>query len=272
MLYSVGGDGWLVEWDIDNKDDGVLLARVPDQVFALAVSTSYILMGSFQGNFYIIDRENKSILHQERAHGGGIYSILADGELIFTFGGDGRIIQWNPITYAKTREIQLSAKSLRVQSLNPDKNRMAVGSSDGSIYILSYPELYLRHQIEDAHDPTVFAMIWMDDWLISGGRDALLKSWNVYSNYSPMHSVNAHWYAIYDLAKTPTFLISSSRDKTIRWWMRHSLEPVMTVKWGDIMEAHIHSVNSLAYDCRDEILYSGSEDRTIRGWRVNDSI
>jgi WD40 repeat protein len=265
-LYSVGGDGWLVEWDVDRSDNGVLLARVPDQVFSLAVTRDHFLMGSFQGNFYILDRENKSILHQERVHKHGVFSILAEGNNIYTFGGDGRIIQWNAKTYEKTKVLPLSNKSVRAQAVNPEGDLLAVGSSDGSIYILSYPDLYLRKQIEHAHAPSVFTLAWADGKLISGGRDALMKLWHVQNDYELDQTINAHWYAIYDLVLTTDFLISSSRDKSIRWWKRKSLEPVATIKWGDVMEAHVHSVNTLAYDRDKHVLYSGSEDRTIRTW------
>ncbi len=265
-LYSAGGDGWLVEWDVDHSDNGTLLAKVPDQVFAMAVTSRYYLMGSFQGNFYVLDRKDKSILHQERAHKHGIFSILANDSHFYTFGGDGRIIQWDAETYEKTNILPLSSKALRGQALNPNGDQLAVGSSDGSIYILSFPELYLRKKIEEAHDPTVFTVAWMDDHLISGGRDALLKSWDINNEFSLDKTLNAHWYAIYDFAITPDYLISSSRDKSIRWWDRKTLEPVETVKWGDVMEAHVHSVNTLAVDVEKHLIYSGSEDRTIRVW------
>lgn len=268
-LYSTGGDGWLVEWDVNHSDDGALIARVPDQVFALAVTPDHYFMGSFQGNFYALDRETHSIVHQERAHRHGIFSILATGEALLTLGGDGKIIEWDPRSFDRVRELPLSAKSLRTQALNPSENLMAVGASDGSIYILSFPDLYLKKEIESAHDPSVFSVAWDDDLLLSGGRDALLKTWNVKQNFVSQDTFNAHWYAIYDLALTPDYLLTSSRDKTIRLWNRHTYEPIKTIQWGDVMEAHVHSVNSLAINPSTNILYSGSEDRTIRAWQLS---
>lgn len=265
-LYSVGGDGWLVEWDVDHSDNGTLLAKVPDQVFALAVTPKYYLMGSFQGNFYILDRESKTILYQERVHKKGIFSILAKGAHIYTFGGDGRIIQWDAETYEKINTLTLAPKSLRTYALHPEGDLLAVGSSDGSIYILGFPDLYVKKQLVNAHDPTVFSLLWMDEHLISGGRDALIKSWNVNQDYALDETINAHWYAVYDLKRTPEFMISSSRDKSIRWWDRKTLEPITTIKWGDVMEAHVHSVNTLEFDAKKQHIYSGSEDRTIRIW------
>lgn len=266
-LYSVGGDGWLVEWDVQHSDDGTLIARVPDQVFALAVTTDHYFLGSFQGNFYVLDRESQTILHQERAHRHGIFSILATGKTLLTLGGDGKMIEWDHRSFDKIRELHLSAKSLRTQSLNPSEDLLAVGASDGSIFILSFPDLYLKKQIESAHDPSVFALAWVDDLLVSGGRDALLKTWDVTRNFELKETLNAHWYAIYDLAVTPDYLITGSRDKTIRWWDRRTYQPIKTIQWGDVMEAHVHSVNSLAVNPATNIMYSGSEDRTIRAWQ-----
>ena len=275
-LYSVGGDGWLVEWDVDHSDNGVLLARVPDQLFSLAVTPDHYLLGSFQGNFYVLDRENKSILYQERVHQKGIFSILAaDSEdpvakdCYYTFGGDGKIILWNANTFEKVNEWPVSNRSIRTQALHPDGDRLAVGCSDGCIYIMRFPEMYLQKQINAAHNPSVFALLWDRDTLISGGRDALLKTWKVSEDYAPDRSLNAHWYAIYELLQTPDYLVTASRDKSIRWWDRSSLQALGTIKWGDVMQAHVHSVNTLAYDSVKKVLYSGSEDRTIRLWRID---
>lgn len=267
-LYSAGGDGWLVEWDVANSSDGRLIARVPDQVFALAVTPDRYYLGSFQGNFYALDRETQTILHQERAHQYGIFSILAFGDQVWTLGGDGKIITWDGYTFTKKGEFALSNKSLRTHALNPAGDILAVGASDGSIYLLSFPELYLKKQIEGAHDPSVFALAWVDDYLISGGRDALLKTWDVTRNFEAVHSLNAHWYAIYALVVTPDYLITGSRDKTMRLWNRHTLEPIKTIQWGDVLEAHVHSINTLAVNLPDNILFSGSEDRTIRVWEL----
>lgn len=266
-LYSTGGDGWLVEWDVDHSENGVLIAKVPDKVFSLAVTPEFFLLGSFLGNFYVLDRGNMSILHEERAHKHGIFSILATGDSFYTFGGDGHIIRWNKSTFEKMNDFALTNKSVRAQALHPDGSLLATGSSDGNIYILSFPEMYLKKQITGAHDPSVFVLQWLDDYLLSGGRDALLKTWKISDDYSPELTLNAHWYAIYDLALTEDYLISSSRDKSIRWWNRDTLQPVQTIKWGEVLEAHVHSVNALAVDHSRKEVYSGSEDRTIRVWR-----
>lgn len=266
-LYSVGGDGWLVEWDPNHSSDGQLIARVPDQLFSLAITPHRFYLGSFQGNFYILDRNSGAILHEQRVHQRGIFSILVHEHHVLTLGGDGRIVAWDETSMQQVREYPLSGKALRVQALNPAGDVLAVGASDGSIYILSFPELYLQKQIESAHVPSVFALTWADNRLISGGRDALLKAWRHEMNYELELSLNAHWYAIYEVIATQEFLITASRDKTMRWWNRHTMEPVKTIQWGEVMEAHVHSVNTLAVDESRNMLFSGSEDRTIRIWQ-----
>lgn len=267
-LYSAGGDGWLVEWEIRDSDHGRLLARVPDQVFSLAVTPEYYLMGSFQGNFYVLDREKKEILHQERCHKGGIFALHADEQFLYTFGGDGRLIQWDKFTFRKTKILPLAGKSLRTFALHPEKREIAVGSSDGSIYILSYPDLFLRRQIEDAHHPSVFALLYDQNRLLSGGRDAKIRVWDPLRTYELIASLDAHWYAVYDLLRTPDFVVSASRDKSVRWWNPSDMTPLGTIKWGEVENAHVHSVNTLAYDPDTRMVISGSDDRTIRLWQM----
>lgn len=267
-LYSVGGEGWLVEWDVRQSENGVLLARVPDQVFSLAVSPDYYFMGSFQGNFYVINRRERKIEFQQKVHKGGIFDIHWDQENIFTFGGDGRIIQWDIDNFNLIKSVQLSNQSLRTFTILEDRNEIAVGCSDTSIYILSSPDLFLRKQIEGAHDPSVFALLYSDHRLLSGGRDARIRIWDPEDDFRMKEVLDAHWYAIYDLIQTPSMIISSSRDKSIRWWNRDQMRPVLSVKWGEVENAHVHSVNTLAYDEENDTVFSGSDDRTIRLWSV----
>lgn len=266
-LFSVGGDGWLVEWSVHESSDGVLLARVPDQVFSLTVTSDFFLLGTFQGNFYVLDRKSKTILLQEKAHQHGIFSIHADTDRFHTFGGDGRVVVWDANTLDKVRDLSLSSKSLRTYAINTERAEMAVGSSDGCIYILSYPEFHLKRELEGAHDPSVFTLKYLDGRLLSGGRDALMKVWEIIPEYRLAETINAHWFAMYDIVCTPEHLVTSSRDKSIRWWNRESLQPVTSVKWGEVDHAHVHSVNTLAYDDKTGVIFSGSDDRTIRMWK-----
>lgn len=267
-LYSVGGEGWLVEWDVHQSENGVLLARVPDQVFSLAVSPDYYFVGSFQGNFYIINREERKIEFQKKVHRGGIFDIHWNHEYIYTFGGDGRIIQWSFENLNMVKSVQLSNQSLRTYTILHDRDEIAVGCSDTSIYVLSYPDLYLRKQIEGAHEPSVFALLYSDQRLLSGGRDARIRIWDPADNFRMKEVLDAHWYAIYDLIQTPSMIISSSRDKSIRWWDRERVRPLASVKWGEVENSHVHSVNTLAYDPVKNIVFSASDDRTIRLWAM----
>src|SRR5699024_3227944 len=124
-IYSVGGEGWLVEWKVRHSDHGVLIARVPDQIFALSVSPEYFLLGSFQGNFYVLNRREGKIEFQEKVHKGGIFDIHWDDHYFYTFGGDGRLIRWDKANFEKEKILEISNKSLRTFAINKERGEIA---------------------------------------------------------------------------------------------------------------------------------------------------
>lgn len=268
ILYSVGGEGWIVEWNPFENGDGQLLAKVPDQIFSFFVSDHYFLVGTFQGNFYVIDKNTKDVVFKEKAHSSGIFSLFSTQQYIYSLGGDGKIIRWRLSDFVKDEIVHLTAKPIRCHDINKNTLDLAVGSSDGNVYIVDFHSLYVKRIIENAHDRSIFSLLYCDDKLLTGGMDAKLKIWSPQNQYTLEESIDAHWFTINDILLTNNWMFTASRDKSIRCWSRKDFSPITTIKWGELENAHMNSVNSLAWSSEHNTLISAGDDRTIRLWNI----
>jgi WD40 repeat protein len=278
-FLTAAGDGWVVEWNLDDLETGKLIASTETQLFSLCAlpDQQTILAGNMNGGLHWIVRDkpeqNRNILHHKK----GIYDILALGKYVFTAGGDGLFTRWDMESARTLESIQLSSQALRAIAYSDKNHEIAVGASDNNIYFLDADTLELKSTIQNAHTNSVFTLAWSPDQtlLLSGGRDAWLRIWEYPSATSVSHPAlavqtpkeAAHLFTLNHIAFSPDgqLFATASRDKTIKIWDGQSgelLKVIDTIRHG----GHINSVNRLLWvaDC----LVSASDDRSAMVWRV----
>ncbi len=270
LLYSGGGDGWLVAWPLGHAD-GQLIAQTDDQVFSMRYvdQLETLYAGTMNGDLYIIDRSLASEARRKVFHHKGIYAIDYHGRYLLTAGGDGKLGIWSLDTHELIESIALSHKALRSISVSPMGGCLAVGASDGVIYVLEPHSWQLTATIPCAHAASVFSLVFTDgSTLVSGGRDAHIKVWKLEETKAVLsQDVSAHWYTVNSLALTGKShqLVSSSRDKTIRIWNPDTMQLLQSLD-GIKNRGHLHSVNKVCW--YDGSLYAASDDRTISVWKL----
>lgn len=269
-IWSGGGEGWVVAWP-PGGENGQLIVDVGDQIFSLLrmSAESQIVIGTMSGDLFFVNDHASAPARKKVFHQRGIFDLMESSDKLISAGGDGKLGIWNPVTTEIEESIALSHRHLRTLAVNPSKDLLAVGASDGHIYILSLSDWRVIERIESAHQPSVFTLAWLDDsTLASGGRDAHLRVWKLQDLTRPAIDIAAHWYTINHLVPHPVepILASASRDKTIRLW---DLENFSLVQSLDASKSggHVHSVNRLAWSPDGKYLYAGSDDRSISVWQ-----
>jgi WD40 repeat protein len=273
-FLSAAGDGWLVAWDIDNPDVGKLVAKTDTQIFSLATlaDVQTLVAGDMNGGIHWLhpddDRPNRHIAHHRK----GVYGLLRQGDLLFSIGGDGVVTAWDIHTERSIESLQISNQALRAIQPHPTLPQLIIGSSDNGIYCLDAATFTLAAHLPDAHDNSVFALLPHPtdrDMLFSGGRDALLKVWDISLNgaWLPVGAQPAHWFTINDIIASPDgrHLLTASRDKTIRIWDAADFSLLRTldaVRDG----GHINSVNRLYWIPDTPYFASASDDRAVIVW------
>lgn len=270
QLISVGGDGWIVSWSLDGKNpDGHLIAQVDAKIFSLCViNKELIIVGDMNGHVFWIDLASNTTLKNMKAHDKGVFDIFQDGAYVYTLGGGGFLCKWSIESMMPVESLRISHQGLR--SFKLFKNKQAfIGSSDTNIYLVDLVNMNKLKQISEAHQNSVFCLDIIDNRLISGGRDALLKEWSI-DNLAYIRHQEAHWFtinAMTHIAKKD-LLVTASRDKSIRLWDSKTMKAISTFGLQD--GGHVNSVNAVIYSQAYNLLYSAGDDRSIIVYSIRD--
>jgi len=273
LILSGSGDGWVVEWNLNDPELGRLVAKAEANIFSLFENKDLIVAGNMNGGIHWIYpnelERNKDIAHHQK----GVFDIQLFDNHLFTTGGKGILTKWSMEERRPVLSLHVSARSLRQMAFSKKRNEIAVGASDTNIYILDANTFDVKEILEDAHDHSVFTVKYSTDgkYLLSGGRDAHLKVWEIENKYKRISSQPAHYFTINDIAFHPDGKIfaTASRDKTIKIW---SLQDFKLLKVLDVARdgGHINSVNSLLWTTHHNWLVSGSDDRSLIIWEVEE--
>ncbi len=272
-IFSGAGDGWVVKWDLEAPDTGKLVAKVDTNIFSICpiLEQNRVVVGNMNGGVHWVDMNNpehtKNIAHHKK----GVFSILRLGKYIFTIGGSGLLTRWS-VEQSKTIEsLQLSYEALRSMDYSEVRNEFAIGASDHNIYLVDASSFAIKHTIQQAHDNSVFAVRYhpKQSHLLSGGRDAHLKVWDLEQNFECIASEPAHWFTINDIVfhSLGHWFATASRDKTIKIWDASNYKLLKVIE-GYRDHGHFNSVNRLLWSEHQHYLLSASDDRTVNVWEI----
>ena len=91
-FLSTGGDGWIVEWDLNRPETGRLLAKTDANIFSMLYldQKNWVVAGNMYGGLHWIDLNNavnfKSVLHHKK----GVFALA-----LFNENGDEITDEWN---------------------------------------------------------------------------------------------------------------------------------------------------------------------------------
>lgn len=273
LFFSGSGDGMVVLWNLEKPEEGTLIARLANSIYAVyrPAGTDLLVVGHNYDGIHFIDWKNNKqdgSLHLTKA---AIFDIQHAGNTLFAADGDGTVIRVDLSTRVVLSRTKASEKSARTMAINPKTGELAVGYSDCCIRVFDVDSMRMKYEW-NAHANSVFTVRYTPDsnFLMSGSRDARLKVWDVRAGYTPAAEVVAHMYAINHLDFSPDskHFVTCSMDKSIKVWDLDELRLLKVIDKGR-HAGHGTSVNKLLWTNHHGQLVSASDDRTISVWDIN---
>lgn len=272
VFFSGGGDGMVVKWDLTQPNQGELIARLPNSVYALHhdKESNLLIAGHNYEGIHLLDWQSKQEVGSLKLTSAAIFDIVTTNHDVLIATGEGMLIVVDRNDLRIKTKLALSGKNARVLAINPKVGEVAVGFSDNFIRVFSLQDYKLKFEF-NAHDNSVFALSYTPDYnfLISGSRDARLKLWDVNSGYAQAGEVVAHLFAINHIAFSPSgkYFATGSMDKSIKVWLTSELKLLKVIDKAR-HAGHGTSVNKLWWSPYQNQLVSASDDRTISVWDI----
>ncbi len=273
-FFSAGGDGLVVEWNQAVPDLGVPIAKVHNSIYTIELhpNSGQLWIGHNFDGIHIINPRKKTSEHSLQLSKSAIFDIKFYENIALVGSGDGVVTVIDVPTLAFKKHLKASDKSVRTIAINALTGEFAVGYSDHKIRVFSLQDFTLKYELS-GHTNSVFTLQYVANGtlLVSGGRDAKLISWDVENRYVQVQLVNAHLFAINDLALSPAndLLATCSMDKSIKLWDAQTLQLLKVIDRGRYA-GHGTSINKLCWTDFHNQLIACSDDRTISAWEISE--
>lgn len=274
-FFSGAGDKLVVKWNSAVPDEGEVVARASDAVYALLLlkEENILLVGQAAGGIHVVDLNEKVEKRLIKITHTSIFSLKLspDGNFIFVITGDGSFYVLERATMNKVADVKISSSKVRCVTFNEHGSKAYFGCGEGAVQEINlqnftFGKRWLAHQ--QGFSVNAVVVTPGNEFILTGSRDAHINKFSL-SNYKLMQSVPAHNYAIYDLAfnESNSLLASASRDKTVKIWDPETLEVIMRLEKQEA-DGHVNSVNKLLWLNKDELLSAG-DDRSIALWKMS---
>jgi len=269
-FISSGGDGMIVLWDLTSPNEGEVIVKIPNSIYALNYDAkeSCIYAGQNGEGIHKIDLEAKKEVKSIQLGDHQIFDIQWVNDHLWVGLSNGEVVVLSKELAVETR---VNYAKDRIRSIQQFDNQVALGCSDNLIRIVNPENMEVQFELK-GHKNSVFTADFHPSgkYLISAGRDAHLKVWDSQTDFLLRESIAAHLYTINDLIFRPDgrYFITASMDKAIKLWDAHNFRLIK------VLDKHRHaghgnSVNKLLWMDYRDLLVSCSDDRSISIWEIN---
>ncbi len=270
QFFSGAGDGLVALWDLNKPENGELIAKVDNSVYAMCyiAGGALLVVGHNYDGLHLINAQQKKEEASLKITTAAIFDIQVYKHLLFVATGEGEVVVVDWPQLRIIHRMKASTKSARTIAVNPVERHLAVGYSDNYIRIFDLESFSQLYTIE-GHSNSVFTVQYSPDLgqLLSGSRDAHLKVWSVDQKYAAIESIVAHMYAINHISYAPDggHFVTCSMDKSIKVWDAASYRLLKVIDRAR-HAGHGTSVNKVLWSAHHNQLISASDDRSISVW------
>lgn len=171
-------------------------------------------------------------------------------------------------------------------------NWLVSGSRDKTIKIWDLESQRCTKTLRGQHEQSVLCLQFdpIQDIIVSGGSDSYVVVWRFQDGKVIKKMTTAHSESVLNLRFDDRYLITCSKDKTIRIWNRHEImsdDPIIPIKgrerlnkeplrklepYSFLCELEGHNAAVNAIQIYENTIVSASGDRTIMMWDVETGV
>jgi len=273
-FFTAGTDKVVAEWNTKSGKGETFSIKLNQTIYSLSHLTliNRLIIGTANGGIHWVDLTLKKELFLKTLHQNGVFDLkpFNHQKKIVASSADGSFSVWDTQSAELLYHIKLKEQKIRSINFNLDESLLLACGSSGYIYVFetsSFKEIGCFKAHELAANIAIFHP--KKRVIISGGRDAYLRIWNLDNNFELVGEIPAHNFAIYQIAvdQTNSYFATASRDKTIKIWDLTSLDLLKRIE--RIPDGgHVNSVNNLMWHPYENQLISISDDRSIIIWEI----
>jgi WD40 repeat protein len=268
FIYSASADKYVTRWNLELGTQDKFAIKFSNSPYSICLfsNNSRLAVGLDNGNLHFFDLNERKELKFYIQHKTGIFSLLENPEKqhLYSTDADGNLAIWNSTNFELQLFLPFDCGKIRRMCLDETGSNLFLACQDGCIRIL---ETEFFNQIGEffTHENGVTSLAYHTEnkQLITGGKDAILRIWNV-ETMQQIKAIPAHNFVIYDiLFLNPREFITVSRDKSIKIWSFEKLSVSQKIEFKN--GGHIHSVNKIQ-QLNPTTFATCSDDKKIIVW------
>lgn len=221
------------------------------------ISPELLAIGYLNGEFFLVNPRTRKILFEHSFTGEGVFSLYSFNDTELYIGlGSGRLAILDFLRLDWIFLEQVCTDKIRAIAYDTNTHCCYIGAKDGELIAFDV-NAYCVNDRWHAHDGGVNSLYFSStNLLVSGGKDGHIRVWK---NKECVNSIPAHRGVVYGLIEVGAYIVSCSRDKSVKVWEMESLKPVQKISF------HRQSVNQMAQQNAHSFV-TASDDHRIAHW------
>ncbi|MEN8179136.1 MAG: NB-ARC domain-containing protein [Pseudomonadota bacterium] len=287
LVASVSEDGSVRVWDLETKKNRILYKGRGHQLNAIVITPDgrSLVFGAGDWTIRLIALEDGTETVLE-GHAGVVrcLAVTVDGTRLLSGADDGVVRIWALDTGQSLIEMTGHATSVDAVALAQDGKRAISGSRDKTLRVWNL-ETGQEQQVLEGHSGFIRSIVTspITGQVISGSTDRTIRNWNIESSSSnlPAHSGHKEAVALLSISADGERVVSGTRTGELLLWdsqyhkqdvttHQHNCNPTPQVMGR--LSGHTHWVQSLRMTGDGKWVITGSRDRTLRVWGVEQQV
>lgn len=268
-MYSAGGDGRLIRWDVASRTSEVLFdSDKVNRVVNISPNERWLALGTNSDEIMIYNLQSKGEPRSVVGHSGAIYDVvfLPNNKGFISVGADNRLIQSD---FTTTKELATLDRKVKALALSPDGKTLIGGTLAGDLYKWDLSSVIDNQSVifrdADRKNPVTALSFSNDGSLLAiagynKSDNGYIQVWNMEEKKQEGPELTGFSAAVTDVefSDDATLVAGASKDKTVRFWDRDNIFDLPTVlsdheNWVWDMDFHPEG-NSLVTASADGLL------------------